>query len=130
MELSAKPIAVAEPLSWAELERRLPACSESELQLQRVEGPTNAQARVRLFGRPESEGRVTQFIRQYPRHLEVAMVIIVAIVLIALPSLSATAWITALVVIVVWCLIVEYTCTAPWMVSLANRLRRKDKATA
>ena len=59
MDLNAETIAVAEPLSWAELERRLPACSESELQLQRVEGPTNAQARLRLFGRPESEVRVT-----------------------------------------------------------------------
>jgi glutathione S-transferase len=61
MDLTAEPIAAAEPLSWAELERRLPACSESELQLQRVEGPTNAQARLRLFGRPESEVRVTLY---------------------------------------------------------------------
>ncbi|MBM5806546.1 MAG: glutathione S-transferase [Cyanobacteria bacterium M_surface_10_m2_179] len=61
MDWNAEPIAAAEPLSWADLERRLPPCSESELQLQRVEGPTNAQARLRLFGRPESEVRVTLY---------------------------------------------------------------------
>lgn len=78
----------------------------------------------------DDEGRTTQFIRQYPRHIEVAVVIIAAIVLIALPSLSATAWITAIVVIILAFLFIEYTCTAPWMMSLAARLRRKDKASA
>lgn len=78
----------------------------------------------------DDEGRVTAFIREYPRHLEVAVLIIAAIVLIALPSLSATAWIVSLVVVVVWFLFVEYTRTAPWLVSLARRLRRKDEASA
>ena len=50
-----------EPLSWVELEAQLPPSSEAELQRQRVEGPTNAQARLRLFGRPESEVRVTLY---------------------------------------------------------------------
>ena len=78
----------------------------------------------------DGEGRITQFVRQYPRHLEVAMLAIVAIVLIALPGITTTAWITALVVIVVWFLFVEYTRTARWMVSLAARMRRKDTASA
>ena len=51
----------AEPLSWQQLEQRLDSCSEAELQQRRVEGPTNAQARLRLFGRPESEVRVTLY---------------------------------------------------------------------
>jgi glutathione S-transferase len=50
-----------EPLSWEQLEQRLAPIRESELQRQRVEGPTNAQARLRLFGRPESEVRVTLY---------------------------------------------------------------------
>ena len=50
-----------EPLTWAELEERLAPCSEEALQRQRVEGPTNAQSRLRLFGRPESEVRVTLY---------------------------------------------------------------------
>ena len=78
----------------------------------------------------DDEGRVTQFIRQYPRHLEIGMLAVVIIVLIALPSLSATAWITALVVLVLWFLFIEYTRTAQWMVDLAARMRRKDKASA
>ena len=78
----------------------------------------------------DDEGRVTTFIREYPRHLEVAVLIIAAIVLIALPSLSATAWIVSLVVVVVWFLFVEYTRTAAWLVSFARRLRRKDEASA
>jgi glutathione S-transferase len=49
------------PLSWAELEERLAPCSEEELQRLRVEGPTNAQSRLRLFGRPDSEVRVTLY---------------------------------------------------------------------
>jgi hypothetical protein len=78
----------------------------------------------------DEEGKVTTFIRQYPRHLEIAMLAVVVIVLIALPSVTATAWIVALVVIVVWFLFVEYTRTARWMVSLAARMRRKDEASA
>ena len=61
MDLIAEPTTASGPLSWADLERLLPSVSESELQLQRVEGPTNAQARLRLFGRPESEVRVTLY---------------------------------------------------------------------
>ena len=78
----------------------------------------------------DDEDRVTTFIREYPRHLEVAVLIIAAIVLIALPSLSATAWIVAIVAILLWFLFVEYTRTAPWLVSFARRLRRKDEASA
>ena len=58
------------------------------------------------------------------------MLALIIIVLIALPSLSATAWITALVVLVLWFLFIEYTRTAQWMVDLAARMRRKDKASA
>lgn len=78
----------------------------------------------------DDEGRVTAFIREYPRHLEVAVLIIAAIVLIALPSLSATAWVVSLVVVVAWFLFIEYTRTAAWLVSFARRLRRKDEASA
>ena len=49
------------PLSWTELEQELPPCSEAELQQRRLEGPTNAQARLRLFGRPEADVRVTLY---------------------------------------------------------------------
>jgi len=52
---------LAEPLSWQQLEERLEPCSEAELLQRRVEGPTNAQARLRLFGRPEAEVRVTLY---------------------------------------------------------------------
>jgi len=54
-------MALAEPLSWQQLEDQLTPLSEAELQHQRVEGPTNAQARLRLFGRPEAEVRVTLY---------------------------------------------------------------------
>ncbi|MBV2351212.1 glutathione S-transferase family protein [Synechococcus sp. HK05] len=50
-----------EPLSWEQLADQLAPISEAELQRQRVEGPTNAQARLRLFGRPEAEVRVTLY---------------------------------------------------------------------
>ena len=43
------------PLSWTELE------TIKDFQLERLNGPTNAQARLRLFGRPESEVRVTLY---------------------------------------------------------------------
>ncbi|MBD0337510.1 MAG: glutathione S-transferase family protein [Cyanobacteria bacterium Co-bin13] len=43
------------PLSWTELE------TLAHFQLDTVNGPTNAQARLRLFGRPESEVRVTLY---------------------------------------------------------------------
>lgn len=42
-------------LSWTELE------SLTDFQIDTVNGPTNAQARLRLFGRPESEVRVTLY---------------------------------------------------------------------
>ena len=51
----------AEPLSWEQLEALLPIRHESDLQRHRREGPTNAQAQLRLFGRPESEVRVTLY---------------------------------------------------------------------
>ena len=51
----------AEVLSWNELEALVPLRSETELQRHRREGPTNAQATLRLFGRPESEVRVTLY---------------------------------------------------------------------
>ncbi|WP_088888903.1 glutathione S-transferase family protein [Leptolyngbya ohadii] len=43
------------PLSWTELE------ALTHFELDPVNGPTNAQARLRLFGRPESDVRVTLF---------------------------------------------------------------------
>ena len=43
------------PLSWTELE------TIKDFQLESLNGPTNAQARLRLFGRPESEVRVTLY---------------------------------------------------------------------
>ena len=42
-------------LSWSELEAMAPPAAE------RVEGPANAQATLRLFGQPESSVRVTLF---------------------------------------------------------------------
>ena len=53
--------AIAAPLSWQELEELHPPLPEDRLRLQRQEGPTNAQATLRLFGRPESEVRVTLY---------------------------------------------------------------------
>ncbi|MFZ9951763.1 MAG: glutathione S-transferase family protein [Vulcanococcus sp.] len=53
--------ALVAPLSWDELDAWLPAQDEAALQQHRREGPTNAQARLRLFGRPESEVRVTLY---------------------------------------------------------------------
>lgn len=43
------------PLSWTELE------ALGHFPVDTVQGPTNAQARLRLFGRPESEVRVTLY---------------------------------------------------------------------
>ena len=43
------------PLSWSELE------SLTDFQVDTVNGPTNAQARLRLFGLPESDVRVTLY---------------------------------------------------------------------
>jgi glutathione S-transferase len=53
IELST-PMTTA-PLSWTELE------ALTDFQLDTVNGPTNAQSRLRLFGRPESEVRVTLY---------------------------------------------------------------------
>ena len=53
--------ALVAPLSWAELQAWLPPQEEEALQQRRREGPTNAQARLRLFGRAESEVRVTLY---------------------------------------------------------------------
>ena len=55
------PDAASAALSWQELEQLLPPQGEAELQRQRCDGPTNAQASLRLFGRPESEVRVTLY---------------------------------------------------------------------
>ncbi|QZZ18628.1 glutathione S-transferase family protein [Leptothermofonsia sichuanensis E412] len=43
------------PLSWTELE------ALTDFQIDPVNGPTNAQARLRLFGQPESDVRVTLY---------------------------------------------------------------------
>ncbi|MFM7312199.1 MAG: glutathione S-transferase family protein, partial [Cyanobium sp.] len=53
--------ALVAPLSWEDLEAWLPPQDEAALQQQRREGPTNAQSTLRLFGRPESEVRVTLY---------------------------------------------------------------------
>ncbi|MEO6860296.1 MAG: glutathione S-transferase family protein, partial [Microcoleus sp.] len=49
---STDPIA---PLSWTELE------ALTDFQIDRVNGPTNSQSRLRLFGQPESDVRVTLY---------------------------------------------------------------------
>ncbi len=76
---------------------------------------------------PGSEGRVTEFMRQYHRHLEVGGLALVLTALIALPT-TTTAWVAALVTVIGWFLFVEYTRTAQWMVVLTARMRRKDSA--
>ncbi|NJO20879.1 MAG: glutathione S-transferase, partial [Spirulinaceae cyanobacterium RM2_2_10] len=43
------------PLSWSELE------AQADFQTDPIHGPTNAQARLRLFGQPESAVRVTLY---------------------------------------------------------------------
>jgi len=45
----------ATPLSWSELE------ALADYQIDLVNGPTNAQSRLRLFGRPEADVRVTLY---------------------------------------------------------------------
>ncbi len=80
-------------------------------------------------GTPGSEGRVTEFVRQYHRHFEVGGLALVLIGLIALPTTTTTtAWVVALVAAIGWFLFVEYTRTAQWMVVLTARMRRKDSA--
>ena len=44
------------PLNWSDLE-----ALTHDFQTDRINGPTNAQATLRLFGQPESEVRVTLF---------------------------------------------------------------------
>jgi len=78
-------------------------------------------------GTPGSDGPVTEFIRQYHRHLEVGGLALVLAALIALPT-TTTAWVAALVAVIGWFLFVEYTRTAQWMVVLTARMRRKDSA--
>ena len=51
----ADPAASDQPLSWQALEAMLPE------PMDRVQGPTNAQATLRLFGEPESAVRVTLY---------------------------------------------------------------------
>ena len=46
---------IATPLSWTELE------ALTDFEVDRVNGPTNAQARLRLFGKTESDVRVTLY---------------------------------------------------------------------
>ena len=53
--------APAVPFSWQELQDCLPPADEQALQRLRCEGPTNAQATLRLFGQPESAVRVTLY---------------------------------------------------------------------
>ena len=59
--MSPSPDAASAALSWQELEQLLPPQDAAELRRQRCDGPTNAQASLRLFGRPESELRVTLY---------------------------------------------------------------------
>jgi glutathione S-transferase len=58
---SDSPKASAEPLSWECLKALLPDESEAQLEERRRQGPTNPQARLRLFGQSESSVRVTLF---------------------------------------------------------------------
>ncbi|HLO51059.1 MAG TPA: glutathione S-transferase family protein [Kamptonema sp.] len=46
---------IATPLSWTQLE------SLTDFQIDRINGPTNAQSRLRLFGQTESDVRVTLY---------------------------------------------------------------------
>ncbi|MFM8662128.1 MAG: hypothetical protein ACKOCI_12495, partial [Cyanobium sp.] len=54
------PASLSGPLSWSELEA-LVAGDPARTGSGRSEGPTNAQARLRLFGQPESGVRVTLY---------------------------------------------------------------------
>ncbi len=49
-------INISLPLNWSDLE-----ALTHDFQTDRINGPTNAQATLRLFGQPESEVRVTLF---------------------------------------------------------------------
>jgi glutathione S-transferase len=51
----------ADPLSWEALQALVPEESEAQLEERRRHGATNAQARLRLFGQPESAVRVTLY---------------------------------------------------------------------
>ncbi|MBW4463829.1 MAG: glutathione S-transferase family protein [Pegethrix bostrychoides GSE-TBD4-15B] len=53
--MTSNSAASSAPLSWSELAKL------TDFQPDLVNGPTNAQARLRLFGRPESEVRVTLY---------------------------------------------------------------------
>ena len=58
---STSSAASQQPMGWQELVLLLPPQSEEQLQRHRRDGPTNAQATLRLFGRPEEEVRVTLY---------------------------------------------------------------------
>jgi len=81
-------------------------------------------------GAQSGDGRVTTFAREYARHLEIAGVAVIALVLIIFTSLGTTAWVVGLVLAVLWFLALEFTRSAPWMTSLIGRLRGKGKAAA
>ena len=52
--MTSSPTTIA-PLSWAELE------ALTDFEIDRINGPTNSQSRLRLFGRNESDVRVTLY---------------------------------------------------------------------
>ena len=81
-------------------------------------------------GAQSGDGRVTTFAREYARHLEIAGIAVIALVLIIFTSLGTTAWVVGLVLAVLWFLALEFTRSAPWMTSLIGRLRGKGKAAA
>ncbi len=83
---------------------------------------TAARWRDLRAGVPAEAGRVTTQARAYRRYLEIAGVVIAAIVPIALPSVVIATWILALVTVIAWFLLIEYTACAPWMQAVANRI--------
>ncbi len=63
LETGAGPTRAAEPLSWGELEALLPPglATGEDTSADPADGPTSAQALLRLFGQPESAVRVTLY---------------------------------------------------------------------
>lgn len=92
----------------------------------KARGWVGARGRDITAGTPSQAGATTTFVRRHRHHLEIGGLVIAAIVLIAIPSADATAWILALIALVVWFLAIEYTSTASWMTSLARRGRDRD----
>ena len=105
-----------------------------------VFGPDNLAVKLRawfgrrwrdlLVGKPSPAGRVTQFARQFGRHLEVGGVVLAAIVMIAIPSVTLSTWLLAIIALVIWFVLIELARTAGWLSAIARRLSKQPAATA